>query len=321
VEVAQLIIVHRRLLALPWRIAAIAIAVTAVAVAPFVAGVVSPSLMLAWSPHAPGSRRCSRLRYVTLQELDPVLTPSGGVCAVRLPRVVTPARIVAFRDRAARYAAMSGDFAHTFARRLKAGGGPSLDGDRWVEWSFCFARMAQGEGTTLDFGSDIGVLSLGAAQHGHRVTALDLVSPVPNTRHPLVVHERVDILDRPLGDRTFDQIVNCSSIEHVGLPGRYTSTDRPDGDLEAMAILRDALAVDGRMILTIPVGRDLVCAPLHRIYGAQRLPRLLEGYEVLEQQYWTRDRQGWSQSDRATALATQGSASLYALGLFVLARR
>lgn len=217
--------------------------------------------------------------------------------------------------------AMSGDVAHTISRRMRAGDSPSLDGDRWVEWSFCFARMAEGEGTTLDFGADIGVLALGAAQRGHQVTALDLVAPPPNTRHPRIDYERADILDAPLGDRTFDQIINCSSIEHVGLPGRYTSTDRPDGDLEAMAILRRALTPDGAMILTIPVGQDMVCPPLHRIYGAERLPRLLDGYEVREEQFWTRDREAWSQSDRATALATPGSRSFYALGLFVLARR
>lgn len=229
-------------------------------------------------------------------------------------------RTATIRDRAARYTAISGDVAHHVARRLKAAGGPSLDGDRWVEWAFCFARMADGKGTTLDFGSDIGVLSLGAAQRGHEVTALDLVSPPANTRHPRIVHERADILDRPLGDRTFDQIINCSSIEHVGLPGRYTSTDRPDGDIEAMAIMNEALAPGGRMILTIPVGRDLVCAPLHRIYGESRLPRLIDGYAVAEEQFWTRDRAAWSQAERGAALATQGSESFYALGLFVLTR-
>lgn len=216
---------------------------------------------------------------------------------------------------------MSGDVAHAVASRLKAGGSPSLDGDRWVEWSFCFARMAAGEGTTLDFGADIGVLSLGAAQRGHHVTALDLVSPPANTRHPRIAHERADILDRPLGERTFDQIINCSSVEHVGLPGRYTSTDRPEGDIEAMAILREALAPGGRMILTIPVGRDLVCPPLHRIYGESRLPRLIDGYEIAEEQFWTRDHAAWAQSERSAALGTEGSESFYALGLFVLTRR
>ena len=30
--------------------------------------------------------------------------------------------------------------------------------------------------------------------------------------------------------------MNCSSVEHVGLSGRYGSSERPDGDIEAMAV-------------------------------------------------------------------------------------
>jgi len=54
----------------------------------------------------------------------------------------------------------------------------------------------------------------------------------------------------------------------------------PDGDLDAMGILRELLAPGGRMILTIPVGRDQICGPYHRIYGEDRLPRLLDGFGV-----------------------------------------
>ena len=190
------------------------------------------------------------------------------------------------------------------SRRLAADGGRStLAGDRWVEWSFCFARLADGPGRTLDFGADIGFLSLAAAQRGHDVVALDRVKITSEYRHKSVEFRQGDILDRPLQGENFDQILNCSSVEHVGLAGRYDSTDVPDGDLQAMAIMRETLAPSGRMVLTIPVGRDLVCPPLHRIYGAERLPRLLDGYTVQEEQYW-RKSDAWEPTDPETALAT-----------------
>ena len=215
--------------------------------------------------------------------------------------------------------AVAGDLATRASHRVRADGGPSLSGDRWVEWSFCMARLADGPGTTLDFGADIGFLSLAAAQRGHHVVALDREDVTPEYRHPEVEYLHADVLDRPLGDRRFGQIVNCSSVEHVGLAGRYGSDDRPDGDLEAMAILADALAGDGRMILTIPVGRDGVYPPYHRVYGESRLPLLLERYEVAEEQYWHKDADAWAATDRETALGTPSSASFYSLGLFVLA--
>jgi SAM-dependent methyltransferase len=217
--------------------------------------------------------------------------------------------------------AVGADLALRGSRRLTAApGGATLEGDRWVEWSFCMARMADGGGTTMDFGADLGFLSLAAAQRGHTVVALDREDIPLLYEHERVNRLTADILDRPLGDRRFDQIVNCSSVEHVGLGGRYGSGEATDGDLEAMGIMAGALAPDGRMILTIPVGRDAVFAPQHRIYGEERLPLLLERYRAAEEQYWHKRGAAWEPTDRATALATEGSESFYSLGLFVLAR-
>jgi hypothetical protein len=215
--------------------------------------------------------------------------------------------------------AVGADLALRGSRRLTAApGGATLEGDRWVEWSFCMARMADGEGATMDFGADLGFLSLAAAQRGHTVVALDREDIPLLYEHERVTRVTADILDRPLADRRFDQIVNCSSVEHVGLGGRYGSGESTNGDLAAMGIMADLLAEDGRMILTIPVGRDAVFSPQHRVYGDERLPRLLERYRPLEEQYWRKDGPVWSRTDRATALATEGSESFYSLGLFVL---
>jgi hypothetical protein len=226
------------------------------------------------------------------------------------------------RHRSAWLLSVAGDVAIAASRRIAERDGETLLGDRWIEWSFCLARLLDGVGTTLDFGADVGFLSLAAAQRGHDVVALDRMPPALEYRHPRVIPLQGDILDRPLEGRRFDQIINCSSVEHVGLAGRYGSFEDASGDLKAMAIMRDLLEADGRMILTIPVGRDLVCDPLHRIYGHERLPRLLEGYAVHEAQYWLRDpaASAWTQVDREDALQTTGSEWFYALGLLVLRR-
>jgi SAM-dependent methyltransferase len=214
---------------------------------------------------------------------------------------------------------VTADITANASHKLRAAdGGASLQGDRWVEWSFCFARMADAPGRTLDFGADIGFLSLAAAQRGHQVVALDRLASALDYEHPNVRHVQADVLSHDFGDERFDQIVNCSSVEHVGLGGRYGSFGDEDGDLKAMQVLRDVLADGGRHILTIPVGRDLIAAPQHRIYGDERLPRLLEHYEIAEQQFWRKDGAHWRQCERAEALATEGSASFYSLGLFVL---
>ena len=196
---------------------------------------------------------------------------------------------------------------------------PSLAGDRDLEWTFCQSRLGDAPSRTLDFGADAGIpLSLAAALRGHEVVALDQLEVQGSVRHPAIRFVVGDILDRPLGEEKFDTVINCSTVEHVGLAGRYGSRDAGDGDLEAMGVLAEAMAPGAKQILTIPVGRDRVCAPQHRIYGEQRLPRLLERYEVVEEQYWRKGGDAWEPSDRAAALAVEGSASFYALGLFVL---
>ena len=207
------------------------------------------------------------------------------------------------------------------SRRVAPAEGPTLAGDRDLEWTFVQSRLADGPGRTLDFGADTGLLSLAAALRGHDVIALDRLDIRGEVEHPSVTRLVADILDRPLEGERFDQILNCSSIEHVGLAGRYGSSDAPEGDIEAMGVLAERLAPGGRHILTIPVGQDMICAPQHRIYGDERLPRLLDHHAIVEEQFWHKDAGAWRPTDRATALAVRGSRSFYALGLFVLGRR
>ncbi len=218
--------------------------------------------------------------------------------------------------RALKAAAIAADIVS--ARVAPSDGAPALTGDRDLEWTFVQSRLADGPGRTLDFGADTGVLSLAAALRGHDVIALDRLDVAGHIAHPRVTRVVADILDRPLEGERFDQIVNCSSVEHVGLSGRYGSSDAPDGDIEAMAVLAERLAPTGRHVLTVPVGRDMVCAPQHRIYGPARLPRLLSHHAVLEEQFWQKAGPTWVPTDRETALAVNGSRSFYALGLFVL---
>ena len=231
-----------------------------------------------------------------------------------------PNRGRGLRGRSAYALAVVSDVAGRASQRVTAtSDAPSLAGDRWVEWSFCMARMEDGPGRTMDFGADIGFLSLAAAQRGHQVIALDREPSSLQYEHPRVKHVRADILEWD-PEQPFDQIVNCSSVEHVGLAGRYGSTDQTDGDLRAMERMSRMLKPGGRMILTIPVGQDLIVPPQHRIYGEDRLPRLIESFEVTEEQYWRKAGSHWTETDRANALATPGSRSFYSLGLFVLSR-
>lgn len=205
---------------------------------------------------------------------------------------------------------------------------PNLLGDRCVEWGWVAATLAPGPGHLLDFGPGESFAALAAAEKGYRVTAVDLTSSMPYT-HPAVRFIKGDILHLDLEPSSFDVVVNCSAIEHVGLAGRYGVAEaRPDGDLEAMAVLRSLLRPGGMMILTVPVGRDAVLVPNCRVYGAVRLPRLLEGLSVEREVFWVKDDDNrWRPAPREIALGIQpraegltGEQTYYGLGCFALRR-
>ena len=144
----------------------------------------------------------------------------------------------------------------------------NLLGDRDIEWSWIISQMPSGPGHALDFGPGGSHLALIAAQRGFHVTAVDLEPVQWPYVHPGLRFIRGDILKLPLPRGHFDLVINCSTVEHVGLAGRYGVTEnRPNGDLEAMARLRELMKPGGVMLLTIPVGRDAVFAPLCRVYA------------------------------------------------------
>lgn len=202
-----------------------------------------------------------------------------------------------------------------------------LLGDRDIEWSWIAANMPQGPGKVLDFGNGGGPLGLMAALCGLTVTSIDLNDVDWPYEHPLLSFRKGDVLKLDLPAESFDVVINCSTIEHVGLAGRYNIVKHEsDGDLSAMKRIYGLMRPGGIMILTLPIGQDYTAGYLHRIYGKDRLPKLLEGYTVVKESYWTkRDLQKWVPADRENALSYKipeynkpGDPIIYNLGCFVL---
>lgn len=191
-----------------------------------------------------------------------------------------------------------------------------LEGAREIEWGWVISALHdEGGQCLLDFGCGRSPIPLWAAMMGYNVTAVDLEHPQWQYRLPSM-HLCLGDIRGMIG--SFDTIVNCSSIEHVGIAGRYgVVANDPDGDLGAMEVLLGMLEPNGRMILTTAVGRDSVYSPLHRIYGRERLPLLFDGYQVANSQYWARDDL-WHITSESDAMDRGNSALDYALGLYIL---
>jgi SAM-dependent methyltransferase len=203
----------------------------------------------------------------------------------------------------------------------------NLDGDRDIEWSFVATHMPTGNGGwALDFGCGRSPLALVAIERGFRVLGLDMEAITPTWSHDAYRFRKGDLLEISFARESFDLIINCSAIEHVGLAGRFgISQPQPDGDWLAMRKLRTLMKTGGIQLLTLPVGVDADFPPWHRVYGEQRMPLLLSGYEVKEESYWRKSVEcGWRPCTRADALSFEppctDERSIYALGCMVLAR-
>jgi SAM-dependent methyltransferase len=197
-----------------------------------------------------------------------------------------------------------------------------LSGDRDIEWSWVASRLPDGPGEVLDFGAGGSNLSLIAAQRGFNVTAIDLRVIHRPYVYPRISFIQGDILKIDLPKTFFDIVINCSSVEHVGIVGRYGVTKmHDDGDLKAMERIRSFMKPEGIMILTIPVGCDAVFPPFHRVYGTKRLPILLNTYTVDKEEFWLKNDQNiWVITDKQIALRKESQERLYGLGCFVLKR-
>jgi SAM-dependent methyltransferase len=200
-------------------------------------------------------------------------------------------------------------------------------GERNVEWSFLSAQMPNGPGEAIEFGCEQAYMSLLAAQRGFRVVANDLQNQAFTWKHPNVEFLLGDILRLPLPTNHFDLAINCSSVEHVGVAGRYgIEVDQDEGDIDVMNRLAQILKPGGLLLMTAPCGKDSVLKPWCRVYGSNRLPRLFATFSVTKQEYWIKNQTNqWERCAAEKALsfephndASDGHACAYALGCFVL---
>lgn len=198
-----------------------------------------------------------------------------------------------------------------------------LSGDRYIEYGWLARQLPVTAGEhahVFDLGpSEDMTTTKFALSRGYSVTAIGLMPT--KFEHPGLEFVQADFLQYNTG-HVFDWIINISTIEHFGIAGRYgVMKDQPDADLEGMARLRTLMEYRSYMVLTIPIGRDNIVRPYHRVYGRERLPLLLDGYRVLKAEYWgKRDTQFWDKIDSEEALNTVASMQIptyYALGLFL----
>jgi len=159
-------------------------------------------------------------------------------------------------------------------------GGFDLDGEKLIDWGWICAHLPREPKRALEIGSGKSPTIPAMLALGYQVVAVDLCTDMSRQIEGFqLLLGDFNTLEIPAG---FQVVVLCSVVEHVGLSGRFDSTEDAEGDLKAMQKVSSLLHPEGCVFLTIPLGQDVVHRPWHRVYGRDRLPRLLEGFEVVK---------------------------------------
>lgn len=196
-------------------------------------------------------------------------------------------------------------------------GGFDLAGEKILDWGWICANLPQGRRRALEIGSGISPIVPAMLTLGYDVTAVDLCEDL--SRQVSGFRFFMGDFNSLSLDPWFDIVVLCSVVEHMGLSGRFNSNGDPEADLKTMRKVQRLLAPDGLVFLTIPVGQDVVHVPWHRVYGTDRLPRLLDGFTVTKSRFLVKEPWGpWNECDRETAVACAPDIQRYALGEFIL---
>lgn len=196
-------------------------------------------------------------------------------------------------------------------------GGFDLDGEKLIDWAWVCTNLPPGQKKALEIGPGKSPIIPAMLSLGYDVTAIDASMDASNVISGFRFI-RGDFQDFN-AESEFDIIVLCSVVEHIGLSGRYNSKENPDGDLHAMRKVRSMLVQGGQVFLTIPVGSDAIHRPWHRVYGEERLPRLVNGFELVRARYFNKQPYGpWYETSQDKALEFPVDIRRYCLGQMIL---
>jgi SAM-dependent methyltransferase len=198
-------------------------------------------------------------------------------------------------------------------------GGFDLKGEKALDWGWVCVNLPKSAERAMDVGCGESPTVAAMLSLGYReVVAIDLQFQLD--KQLLGPHFIQGDFNQLCLKGDFDVVVACSSVEHIGLSGRYTSTEDAEGDLKALRKIKSLLSKDGLLILTVPAGRDAVYKPWHRVYGTKRIPQLIEGFRIVGSQGYAK-QQPWGPWRRTTleeALEFPATSARYALAQMVL---
>ena len=173
--------------------------------------------------------------------------------------------------------------------------------ERSIEYPFVFMNIGEPPATILDIGCSGSDFPIVLAAYSFNVYGTDIRDY--HIKNPTFTFIKGDIMSTSFPDNFFDIITAISTIEHLGLAGRYeVKDDITSADEIAIKEIKRIIKKNGRFIMTVPYGRFTIFKPWHKVYDDKNLKNLITDFSVLKEKYFIRNRNGcWIPATKETA--------------------
>lgn len=202
---------------------------------------------------------------------------------------------------------------------------PIAPSDRYVELPFAVNNLPKPPAKILDVGCVGSFFPLILAGFGYEVSAIDLreYSITNKIKFNNFSYYNYSITKTDFPDNNFDAITVISTLEHVGLKGRYgVNKEDSFADVSALNEMKRILKPGGMIIITVPFGKAKTLGSNCRIYDSERVKKIASGLEVMKIEYYKQDNDDdWCACSREDAEVVDATIHRYPLCLLKLIKK
>ncbi|OGX15669.1 MAG: hypothetical protein A2166_02750 [Omnitrophica WOR_2 bacterium RBG_13_41_10] len=193
--------------------------------------------------------------------------------------------------------------------------------DRYIEYPFVIRNLPKPPAKILDVGCVGSFFPLILASFGYEVFGIDIrnytiINKIKFNNFRFI---KEDIRKATLPDNYFDIVTAISTLEHIGIAGRYGTDEYLDGDLLTMKKITRLLKPAGMALITVPFGKAKIIKPYTRIYDDLRIKRITNNFQInKEEYYWYDESDNWFNCSKETASLVEAKSDKYPLCLLKL---
>jgi SAM-dependent methyltransferase len=184
-----------------------------------------------------------------------------------------------------------------------------MTSERYPEFKFVLRNLVSRntEAKILDVGCSTSALSSMITKFSRnrwRIISIDIANEIGNHGFPLI---QMDARRIGFKDKTFDQVMCLSAMEHIGIDDEGAKTKNKDlncgmeGDALAMTEIWRVLKVKGTLILIVPYGRILIKQQGYRVYSKDSLSILINKFIIIMKEFFGLKKGKWTKYNELEA--------------------